>query len=390
MLTTIVFGLREELTEMLHKACSQCNDLVLSRSINDFPRFDQMLRVINHADPDVVFVELVTDGEGFRLLNDIQSVYPKIVIVGYAPGDEKDLQAPLGTQLPDMLETPFFPETVVKTVVGALERASARARNNIVTFLPSKAGSGSTTTALNVAGVLAHYWEKKVLLIEADLHSGYLSVVLQLDPRSTVVDALTASEELADRTWPRMVARAHGLDLLITSRGKQAVHVAPWDYQRLLTFASQRYDWIVVDLPEIVNDATEMIVRRAETIYVVATPEVPSLFLMRRRILEVTERGVDKERISVLLNRCTGGEKEIQDVQEILHRPVTLALPNDYNRVRKACLEGGLVAWNSDLSRAYVDIGQMVTGSEPKIAPPEATAQEGESFRDKMRKLFGG
>ena len=73
----------------------------------------------------------------------------------------------------------------------------------------------------------------------------------------------------------------------------------------------------------------------------VATPEVPSLFLMRRRILEVTERGVDKERISVLLNRCTGGDREIQDVQEIPQRPVTLALPNDYNRVRKACLEGG-------------------------------------------------
>lgn len=84
-----------------------------------------------------------------------------------------------------------------------------------------------------------------------------------------------------------------------------------------------------------------MIVRRAEKIYVVATPEVPSLFLMRRRILEVTERGVDKERISVLLNRCTGGNREIQDVQEILHRPVTLALPNDYNRVCQACLEGG-------------------------------------------------
>ena len=81
MLTTIVFGLREELTEILHKACSQCTDLVLSRSINDFPRFDQMLRVINHAGPDVVFVELVTDGEGFRLLNDIVTgsswIFPK-------------------------------------------------------------------------------------------------------------------------------------------------------------------------------------------------------------------------------------------------------------------------------------------------------------------------
>ena len=51
---------------------------------------------------------------------------------------------------------------------------------------------------------------------------------------------------------------------------------------------------------------------------------------------------------------------------------------------------GGLVAWDSDLSRAYVDIGQMVTGSEPEIAPPEATGEEAETFRDKMRKLFGG
>jgi len=32
----------------------------------------------------------------------------------------------------------------------------------------------------------------------------------------------------------------------------------------------------------------------------------------------------------------------------------------------------------------------MVTGSEPEIAPPEATGEEDETFRDKMRKLFGG
>jgi hypothetical protein len=46
------------------------------------------------------------------------------------------------------------------------------------------------------------------------------------------------------------------------------------DYLHLLSFAMTRYDVVVVDLPEVVNDATEAIVRQAQSIYLLSTPEM--------------------------------------------------------------------------------------------------------------------
>ena len=70
-----------------------------------------------------------------------------------------------------------------------------------------------------------------------------------------------------------------GSNVLGTPRAKRAQMFSQWDCRRLLGFARERYDFVVADLPEIVNDATEAIVREAMAVFVVCTPEIPSLFL---------------------------------------------------------------------------------------------------------------
>jgi Flp pilus assembly CpaE family ATPase len=239
---------------------------------------------------------------------------------------------------------------------------------------------------MNVAGALAHYWKQKVLVIEADQHSGCFGVSLQIEPKHSVVEVLEGSEELREDHWSRSVTNAHGVDWLLTARGKQARRIAPWEYQRLLTFVGPLYDTVIVDLPEVINEATETVVRRASKVFVVSTPEVQALYLARRRMQDLKSRDVAEECRKVVLNRFSEGERSIQEYEDVLGHSVSLTIGSDYAETQKAATDGGLVSWDSDLGRSYYGIAKEIAQSDAAEEPPTAEKPR----KAGMRRFFGG
>src|SRR4029077_12392611 len=103
--------------------------------------------------------------------------------------------------------------------------------------------------------------------------------------------------------WRNIVVPINGIDVLPTDRTRKEP-VPTWiNYFHLLRFAASRYELIVVDLPEIINDATAEIVRRARSVYVVTTPERCPVKLAEERLAELAFRGVEREKISLIINR---------------------------------------------------------------------------------------
>ena len=108
-------------------------------------------------------------------------------------------------------------------------------------------------------------------MIEADLNSGVLAVLLKATFHRSLLDALDKADELDYSSWTHCVVNKLGIDLLLADRSKP---FPSWSsYLHLLQFVKSRYDLIVVDLPEVVNDATAEIVRRSKYIFTVCTPE---------------------------------------------------------------------------------------------------------------------
>jgi Flp pilus assembly CpaE family ATPase len=173
----------------------------------------------------------------------------------------------------------------------------------------------------------------------------------------------------------------------LTARAKKVAVISPWDYQKLLSFVSARYDSVIVDLPEVVNDATEALVTRARRVFVVCTNELTSLFLARRRLYELSTRGVDESRLGLILNRYTDAFESVEQIQELVGREITAVLPNDYGRVREATLGGGLVDAASPLGRAYVSLAQTLTGAGPSVAP-SAAPEHGDDRLHSVKDFF--
>lgn len=135
------------------------------------------------------------------------------------------------------------------TLRYALEEAGGDAALRVVAVTSPTVGDGKTTTAVNLAGVLAHRREARVLLIDADLRRPSVAPVLGLAGAAHVglVDAILDTRLTIEQVVTHMPA--HNLWVLPTGRTSDD----PFELLRtpraaeLLQDARRRYDIVVLD-----------------------------------------------------------------------------------------------------------------------------------------------
>ncbi len=345
------------------------------RSLDRVPETNhEIARLLNSTDPDLVFVDLTAPERALALIDAVLNHAPRTAIVGLSTASSagrRDVFDQAGVAA--YLETPLTLEGFADSVRNAIHKVRAEVSSKLSVFLPAKAGSGSTTVALNVAGSLAGPGQK-TLLIEADLHSGVVATLLNVTPHLPLVDALANAATLDYSAWTQYVVQAGGIDALLTDRAKTRPLPSWMNYHQLLRFALTRYQHVVADLPEVINEATEELVRSAHAVLVVCTPEVLSLTLARHRLAELERRQVPSARVHVILNRWHPHDMKPQEAEEFLKHKVVAALPNDYKSVNEAIVSGTLVPPDSDLGRHITAIAKWLSGETPENISPKPKA----------------
>ncbi len=132
-------------------------------------------------------------------------------------------------------------------------------------------------------------------------------------------------------------------------------------------FLENRYDHVLVDLPEVVNDATAEVARRAESVFVVCTPEILSLKMADIRCKDLINRGVSRERIRLLVTRFKRDEVSIGDIEKNLGWPVYATLANDYRAVRSSILESRLVSSESAFGKDCRSFARQLSGAAEAV-----------------------
>jgi len=323
----------------------------------------EIIRAIRTESPVLVLLDVADWVRVEPLAVHIKSTNEHPVLIGFAPSwtpSEEHQFAEAGIR--DMLRDPFSAQELEAVAYEALHRDRPVSNNNILAFLPAKAGGGCSTVALNTAAALANTLSKKVLLVDADRRSGVLSILLNLGDRPGLSDALQGAPELTLLEWRRMCHRVLGLDVLAANPLRPGPLPSWSDFYQLLRFLQNQYDYVFFDLPELVNQATAEIVRSARAIFIVCTPEVPSLRMASQRSLELRNCEIPSEKIHIVLNRWERGGLKVQDVEKTLNHPVFAALPNDYRQVKKAILESRVVSQESAFANSCQLFAQQVSG----------------------------
>src|SRR3989454_2583357 len=339
----------------------ESNQVSFQKTLERYPQASELGRLLNAAAPDLVFLDLSDWDSALAAAADIRAQSPRTPVIGFGagwdPGKEEQCMAAGVTAL---LVSPVNLKNFQDSVDRAIHKMSGAVQENLFAFLPAKAGSGCTTIDLNTAGYMADTSSpdslaRKVLLIEGDLRSGVLSVLLGLHHHYSLRDALDDSEQLDYSRWTKFLATSGGLDVLLSST-RQKEPLPSWtQYHHLLSFAAQRYDSILVDLPEVVNDATVEIVRRAERVFVVCTPQLPSLSLAPQRCQELQDRGIPPEKITIVLNRWHKGDITASQLEEVVKHPISAVFLNDYPTVTLAAKTYDFVKPGTKLGQSFAE-----------------------------------
>ena len=346
-----------EAVELLSGLVRSSEQITLERTFCPPPTTYQLTMALNTLSLDVAFVD-VSSWNAAALCEQIRGREKPAAIVGFS-------METLARTCPHSL-TPFtlnFPLSVpdlLETVRAAIRSIRPNPYRNLSVFVPSKAGAGASTTVINVAAHLAAARPRRVLVAECDLRSGTMSEHLNLRPQQSIGQTLSCADSAEALIWPRHISTSNGVDFLLTDRDHEARRPEWHSYYHLLAFVASRYEHILLDLPELVNDATAEAVRSANRVYLVTTPDILALHLARQRLRELNAVGVEAAKIGVILNREQSEGLGRAAVSEFLGCEVVCGFPSDDRAVIRAMLQNSAVDARTTLGRAYASFARLI------------------------------
>jgi pilus assembly protein CpaE len=239
----------------------------------------------------------------------------------------------------------------------------------VFAFLPSKAGVGTSTIALNTSIALSKVADTRILLSDFDLNSGVIQFMLRLSHRYSVIDAAQRAAELDEYLWPELVYSMENLDVLHAGDFDPCVRIQATQLHQLMDFARRHYRVICADLSGNLEQYSLELMRESRRVFLVCTPDIASVHLARKKYhyLQSQELG---ERVSLLLNRAESDSTiSTAQIEDIVGLPVWRAFPNDYRAVRKALFDGKPIDPGSSLGRQFVSMAHLIL--EGKARPTE-------------------
>jgi pilus assembly protein CpaE len=298
-----------------------------------------------NRNPDLIVLDVDWKAEeiaGFT--RDVQHVSPETIVVGAyrvsvgdeGSGDGQSLVAAMRNRVRDFVRRPVssneLQEVMDRNMAAAEPAAAARRHGIVVDFVSNKGGVGKSTVSLNTACLLAQRHPGRVLLVDASLQLGVCASSLDLEPTTTIVDAVKELSRL-DETLLREIAIRHECGLHVLAAPNDAVEateVGETQISRVLGVARRAFDYVVVDTFPLVDAVAVAGLDLSSLVYCVTSDTVPNVIGIARYINVLERLGVSRRRMRVVLNhpqpRFSGALTPV-DVASRLDRDVDHVVP---------------------------------------------------------------
>ncbi|MFK7742152.1 MAG: CpaE family protein [Planctomycetota bacterium] len=360
------------------------SDIRLLTRFADSPR--EALRAAQAQQPDVICVPANGRPQEFEaFVAELRDAAPSAALVGlldrrqFASGDDETAFVVAATRagLRDFLRRPLSSSELgacLRRIQDSGQRSAGTTgqAGRVTVFISNKGGVGKTTLAVNVACELAQRAPGRVLLVDASLQLGLCATMLDLESSVTMHDVVTQMDRL-DATLLRELTIRHdsGLDLLAApSSAVEAAAVSEEHLSRMLAVARSAYDHVVVDTFPILDGIAIATFDRADEIWQVVAPTVPTVLGAERLNALLEDVGVERARQRIVVNTSVpnhAGRLSPGDVADRLGRNVDVVVPFRKAAVA-ACNSGRPVVltvsrWNG-FRRRVAEIADLVDAAD--------------------------
>ncbi len=187
-----------------------------------------------------------------------------------------------------------------------------------------KGGVGKTTLAVNLAASLAHDYDKKVLLVDANLSSPHASLHLGIVPTQA-----TLHHVLADKAQPHQAVYAHYDNLHVLPASLVHMHVDPLKLKQKLAPLRKQYDYILIDSSPLLNEELRGVMHASDSLLVVSTPDQATLSTTLRAVKLAKEKHTPI--LGLVLNKVRGKSYELQKsmIEQAANVPILAVLADD-------------------------------------------------------------
>lgn len=210
--------------------------------------------------------------------------------------------------------------------------AGSRGRGKLVVVTSPKGGVGATMIATNLAVALRQMGGLRVMLADFGLQFGDVGVQLNLWSKHTLQDLLARVDEIDDAMLSHVVQQhSSGIHALLAPGAPEAAgEVAAEQVDVILDRLLERYSYVIVDTWSFLEEVTMTLLRRADEVLVVTTPEVPALKNTKHFLEYVRQQALVEGRITLVLNRFPSVNGiTLEDVQQHLGQAVGANIPSE-------------------------------------------------------------
>lgn len=195
--------------------------------------------------------------------------------------------------------------------------------NKSIGILSLKGGVGKTSVTVSLGATIKEF-EKKVLLVDGNLSAPNLGMHLNLvNPDTTIHHVLHGSANIR--------SSIHELDHfdLIPASIFFNKKVNPLKLKTKMRTLKKDYDVILIDSSPALNEETLAVMNASDQLFVVTTPDYPTLSATLKAVKNAQKRGVEIN--GIILNRVHGKsfELSIKDIEDTIEAPVLAVIPED-------------------------------------------------------------
>jgi pilus assembly protein CpaE len=175
-----------------------------------------------------------------------------------------------------------------------------------------------------------------VLLADFDISSGMAGFMFNAEHDYSINDAAVRNKELDDETWQRLVKKVGNVDLLLSDAPRVDGRITPEQIAPILDFARKSYSVIGADVSDTFDDRSMAVLREANRIFLVTTPELASLRMAKLKAMSLRKLEWE-DKTQLLLNRATKRmEVPIEEIEALVGLPVFATFPCDYADVTRS------------------------------------------------------
>src|SRR5262249_25685992 len=150
-----------------------------------------------------------------------------------------------------------------------------------------------------------------------------------------------------------------------------AHYAPPAAVEQTLAFLAEIYQFVIIDCPMGLADATLACIAQSDQVAIVMTADLPSVRDSVRYMEHLAELGYAANGQCVVLNRHSKkGPLTDEAIEKALKRPIDYRIPNSYNEVIRAINAGTPISSDgkSDFAMAIGAWAKKLSGSAPRDA----------------------